>query len=247
MARINNLTNFLTDVATAIKTKTGDSTAIPASQFDTKIANITTGHLDNTEYTDANNDLDDILQNTVVPSGTLSITANGEYDVTNYIGANVNVDASPSEYLDTTISAGTNNYSGASVMIKTIPASTKISSNSMIRMFRNCRGLLSVPLLTTSSSGINIEYMDYCFQGCINLEDVPIFNTTHLKTMVGCYQSCQSLTDTSLNNILKMCIDSTPTYIGNKGLNTIGLDSEQIAKCHTLSNYQDFINAGWGD
>lgn len=64
MARTNNLTNFLTDVATAIKTKTGDSTAIPASQFDTKIANITTGHLDNTEYTEANDDLDDILNGT---------------------------------------------------------------------------------------------------------------------------------------------------------------------------------------
>lgn len=43
MARINNLTNFLTDVAGAIKEKTGDSNPIPASQFDTKIASITTG------------------------------------------------------------------------------------------------------------------------------------------------------------------------------------------------------------
>lgn len=61
MARTNNLTNFLTDVATAIKTKTGDSTAIPASQFDTKIAGITTGYLTTDEYTKANDDLDDIL------------------------------------------------------------------------------------------------------------------------------------------------------------------------------------------
>ena len=37
MARVNNLTNFLTDVASAIKTKTGDSSSIPASQFDSKI------------------------------------------------------------------------------------------------------------------------------------------------------------------------------------------------------------------
>lgn len=71
MARTNNLTNFLTDVATAIKTKTGDSTLIPASQFDTKIANITTGHLDNTEYQEANDDLDDILEETeTTPSYT---------------------------------------------------------------------------------------------------------------------------------------------------------------------------------
>lgn len=43
MARVNNLTNFLNDVATAIKQKLGDNTPIPASQFDTKILSIETG------------------------------------------------------------------------------------------------------------------------------------------------------------------------------------------------------------
>lgn len=37
MARINNLANFLTDVATAIKTKKGSEASIPASNFDTEI------------------------------------------------------------------------------------------------------------------------------------------------------------------------------------------------------------------
>ena len=43
MARINNLTNYLTDVATAIKTKKGDSTPILASDFDTEILNLPSG------------------------------------------------------------------------------------------------------------------------------------------------------------------------------------------------------------
>lgn len=42
MARVNNLTNFLTDVASAIKTKTGKQTALPASEFDTEILSIQT-------------------------------------------------------------------------------------------------------------------------------------------------------------------------------------------------------------
>ena len=42
MARTNTLTNFLTDVATAIKQKTGNNTSIPASEFDTEILSITT-------------------------------------------------------------------------------------------------------------------------------------------------------------------------------------------------------------
>lgn len=40
MARTNNLTNFLTDVADAIKTKKGSETDIPAANFDTEILNL---------------------------------------------------------------------------------------------------------------------------------------------------------------------------------------------------------------
>lgn len=42
MARTNSLTNFLTDVATAIKSKTGKNTSIPAANFDTEILSIQT-------------------------------------------------------------------------------------------------------------------------------------------------------------------------------------------------------------
>ena len=43
MARTNTLINFLTDVASAIKTKKGDNTPIQASNFDTEIANLPGG------------------------------------------------------------------------------------------------------------------------------------------------------------------------------------------------------------
>ena len=43
MARIDTLINFLTDVAAAIKAKKGDSTPIPAADFDTEIANLPSG------------------------------------------------------------------------------------------------------------------------------------------------------------------------------------------------------------
>lgn len=43
MARTDNITNFLTDIASAIKTKTGYTGQIKASEFDTKISEIETG------------------------------------------------------------------------------------------------------------------------------------------------------------------------------------------------------------
>jgi len=61
MARINNLTNFLNDVSSAIKQKTGDNTPIPASDFDTEILSIETGG----NY----------------QSKTLNVTQNGNYNL----------------------------------------------------------------------------------------------------------------------------------------------------------------------
>lgn len=48
MARTDNLTNFLTDVADAIREKKGTTGTIQASNFDTEIANISTGGFETT-------------------------------------------------------------------------------------------------------------------------------------------------------------------------------------------------------
>lgn len=44
MARIDNLNNFLTDVANAIRNKTGETEVINASDFDTKISTISAAY-----------------------------------------------------------------------------------------------------------------------------------------------------------------------------------------------------------
>ena len=62
MARVNNLTNFLTDVATAIKTKKGSSTAIPAANFDTEILALPSQGIYQTKE--------------------MNITTNGNYEIT---------------------------------------------------------------------------------------------------------------------------------------------------------------------
>lgn len=79
MARINNLTNFLNDVAAAIKEKLGDNTNIPAAQFDTKIREIETGG--------------DYQSKTVNISanGSQTITPDSEYDALSSVVINVQV------------------------------------------------------------------------------------------------------------------------------------------------------------
>ena len=58
MARTDNLENFLTDVAGAIKTKKGTTDKIPAANFDTEIASIETG----IDTSDANATANDIIK-----------------------------------------------------------------------------------------------------------------------------------------------------------------------------------------
>ena len=57
---------------------------------------------------------------------------------------------------------------------------------------------------------------------------------------------CFSLSDTSLDNILQMCINAT-SYTATKTLNHIGiyLDTYPASRIQALPHYQDFLDAGW--
>lgn len=59
MARTDNLTNFLTDVADAIRDKKGTSDLILASNFDTEIESIESGG-------GSNQEIDDLISGTIV-------------------------------------------------------------------------------------------------------------------------------------------------------------------------------------
>lgn len=91
MARTNNLTNFLTDVSSAIKQKTGDNTPIPASDFDTEILSIET----------AGNYQSKTLN--VTQNGNYNLLPDQDYDAISNVDISVNVPTG--EDLETEISA----------------------------------------------------------------------------------------------------------------------------------------------
>lgn len=67
MARTDTLTNFLTDVAAAIKAKKGDDMAIPAPNFDTEITNLPDGS------ETIKGIIDRKITSIIIPDGTPSI------------------------------------------------------------------------------------------------------------------------------------------------------------------------------
>ena len=117
------------------------------------------------------------------------------------------------------------------------------NATSANNIFRGCSSLVTLPAYDFGK----VTNMTYAFNGCTALENVPIFNITNtLKNMNMAFSGCPNLTDTSLDNILQMCISATG-YTAAKTLQALGLQSSDYpaARWQTLPHYQDFLNAGW--
>ena len=124
--------------------------------------------------------------------------------------------------------------------LTSIPLLNTSNVTNMGSMFDNCSNLTSIPLLDTS----NVTGMGSMFAYCKSLTSIPLLNTSNVTDMYGMFNSCSSLNNESLNNILAMCANAVK-ITSNKTLKYIGLTEEQANICKTLSNYQDFVNAGW--
>ena len=120
-----------------------------------------------------------------------------------------------------------------------IPELNTIKVTSMASMFSDCFNLVMIPQLNTS----NVTNMNYMFSGCRDLTEILELNTTNVTSMFNMFSRCTNLSESSLNNILKMCINATK--VSTKTLKYVGLTSAQASACQQLSNYQDFLNAGW--
>lgn len=206
---------------------------------------------------------------TITTNGTTTITPDTGYDGLDKVEITTNVSGGGdlSNYFNTTIGSGSQFRSGVNTMIKTIPANTTVNGNSLSYAFNNCQSLTTIPLIDTS----NVEWMNNMCSGCSSLTDFPLIDTSNVLSMNSMFNTCPNLqnvpvlntskvnnlqsmfgggdiglTDESLNNILKMCINAT-LYSGTKTLAYLGFLSSQYsaARIQALSNYQDFINAGW--
>lgn len=88
MARINNLTQFLTDVATAIRTKKGSEAAIAAEDFDTEILNLPAQG----EYQDK--------QMNITTNGNYRIVPDTNYDAMTSVAIAVNISGEDATYAE---------------------------------------------------------------------------------------------------------------------------------------------------
>lgn len=107
--------------------------------------------------------------------------------------------------------------------------------------FKNCSSLVTAPTITNFDK---ITAMNGFFNGCTLLENIPIYDTSSITSWSSAFANCSSLTDTSLDNILVMCINAT-SYNGTKKLSTLGVSNTYDTRIQALTHYQDFLDAGW--
>ena len=142
--------------------------------------------------------------------------------------------------LDTSNVTNMNHMFDGCTSLTTIPLLDTSNVTNTSYMFSRCTSLTTIPLLDTS----NVTNMYSMFSDCTNLTTIPLLDTSNVTNMNHMFDGCTSLSDESLNNILVICKNAVK-ITSNKTLKYIGLTKKQANICQSLSNYQDFINAGW--
>lgn len=107
--------------------------------------------------------------------------------------------------------------------------------------FYSMRSLVTFPYMDFS----HVVDASYLFARDSSLVNIPELN---FQSVTGTYnynmfQNCSSLSNESLNNILKTC--TTMTQVTNKNLQYMGITSAQATTCQSLSNWNAFVSAGW--
>jgi len=115
----------------------------------------------------------------------------------------------------------------------------------MDSMFSDCNNLTSISWGNNFDTS-KVTNMNSMFLNCIYLQNIPILNTSSVTNMNRMFFNCQNLTDTSLDNVLQMCISAT-NYTGTKTIAFLWgyTNYPSASRIQALPHYQAFIDAGW--
>ena len=200
MAKTDNLSDFLTDVANSIRTKTGTTEQINAQDFSDKILSI---------------------QSESTLKKLLDTTKGCYFLFYNYKGTSVDGLIQPN---DTENVAYMNSMFSDCIALTTIPQLNTSNVTSMYSMFNDCTSLTTIPLLDTSK----VTNMEYIFTQCIALTTIPQLNTSNVTNMASMFWKCSELTTvpaldaskvTNMSGMFSGCTNLKSILMTNIGAN----------------------------
>lgn len=190
MAKTDNLSDFLTDVANSIRTKTGTTEQINAQDFSNKILSIQSESTLK-KLLDATKSADHLFYNYKGTSVNDLIQPNDTENVTNM--SRVFEECSNLTEIPSLNTSKAKNMPGmfySCSALTTIPQLDTSKVVDMLGMFNGCTNLTSIPLLDTS----NVTNMNYMFNNCVSLATIPQLDTSKVASMQYMFSECNALT-----------------------------------------------------
>lgn len=251
MAKNNNLTDFLTDIANTIRTKKGTTLAINPQNFSSEIESIETG-VDNPLIANSDAEMNTYLNDTKYLNMYVKFTGQSETYVTGETYKIVEEDADPTQYEPVGSTPSVKDFltvRNGQYLFYNCTTLTNDQLNSIVKyddtenvtsmnsMFYYCTNLTTIPLLNTN----NVTSINHMFYYCTNLITVPLLDTSKVTDMSYMFYECKSLTNvplldtnnaTAMNSMFRNCNKLTKIDI-NK-LATSYSNSSFTENCYSL-------------
>ena len=210
MAKNNNLQDFLTDVANAIRTKTQTTEPINAQNFSTEILNIQTGGGENTL------------------KKLLDATSHADYLFYGYFETSAD---DLIKYSDTENVVSTNRMFYFCTNLTSIPFFDTSKVLDMSEMFYQCQKITTIPQFNTSKT----TSMPSAFQGCKQLTIIPALDVSNVTNMNSIFSGCSSLKSILMTGMTVSFKISSSTKFEESDLVTILNNLATVTTTQTLT------------